>query len=390
MFRLKGSYMDRKIFKHSDDFESHIDQIARLKTINWGLDFDVFRSYVKWNYIDQPHSKQPIIYFVHAGNEIVAMRGVYESRWRVKGWSECLSALCSADLLILRKYRNKGIYKELASFVMDDLDKIGARYFLGFNATPLNTIISLSAGWKSVGKIRTIKKQFQTKQSRVMGLVKKIADPYAGKLLGNAGMSMIRKWSGRSNSRRIDMIHNKPGAELLPSIFLDVKPRPEEMSALVNGTLPENRITPVRDEAYFRWRYNNPLSKYLFLYSYDGGLKGYLVLQSHVYSMESGGSHNILELEAADSSIKIELLNTLLTLMNSGSISTWGNMLDQDSYDFLVSRGFEEDSAKGVKEPPRTVLIRPLNEHYNKIEFRGLNLLDANNWDFQMTYMHDH
>ena len=56
--------MDHEILKYSDDFENHIDQIARLKTINWGLDFDVFRSYVKWNYIDRPHSKPPIIYFV--------------------------------------------------------------------------------------------------------------------------------------------------------------------------------------------------------------------------------------------------------------------------------------------------------------------------------------
>lgn len=114
------------------------------------------------------------------------------------------------------------------------------------------------------------------------------------------------------------------------------------------------------------------------------------MLQSLLYSTESGGSHNIFELEAADPSIKIELLNTLISLMNSGSISTWANMLDRDSHDFLVSRGFKEDnSAKGI-EPPRTMLIRPLGKDNDKFEFQGLNLLDANNWDFKMIYMHDH
>jgi hypothetical protein len=142
---------------------------------------------------------------------------------------------------------------------------------------------------------------------------------------------------------------------------------------------------------FFRWRYNNPLSKYLFLYWYDDGLKGYLVLQSHLYSMESGGTHNIFELEAADSSIKIELIDTLISLMNSGSISTWANMLDRDSYDFLVSRGFKEDnSKKSVRYTPRTILIRPLGKDNNKVEFQGLNLLDAKSWDYKMIYLHDH
>ncbi len=107
--------------------------------------------------------------------------------------------------------------------------------------------------------------------------------------------------------------------------------------------------------------------------------------------MESGGARNIFELEATDSSIKIELLNALLSLIESGSISTWANMLDRDSYDFLVSNGFKEDSsAKSVKNPHRTILVRLLGKDNNKLEFQGLNLLDANNWDFKMIYVHDH
>lgn len=383
--------MKHEILKYSDDFENHIDQIARLKTINWGLDFDVFRSYVKWNYIDRPHSKPPIIYFVRAGEEIVAMRGAYETTWQLKGVSARFNALCSADLLILEGYRNKGIYRELADFVMEDLERMGVQHLFSFNATPLNTMISLSMGWKSIGEIKTVTKQFQTGGSKAMELAKKLAGPYARKLLRKTGIGMILNRSKRDNSQRIDMIYHNPGTKLPPRILLDQKPKPAEMALLVNSTLPENKITLVRDEMYFRWRYNNPLSKYLFLYWYDDGLKGYLVLQSHLYSMESGGTHNIFELEAADSSIKIELIDTLISLMNSGSISTWANMLDRDSYDFLVSRGFKEDnSKKSVRYTPRSILIRPLGKDNNKVEFQGLNLLDAKSWDYKMIYLHDH
>ena len=273
---------------------------------------------------------------------------------------------------------------------MEDLERMGVQHFFSFNATPLNAMISLSMGWKSVGEIKIIKKQFQRKESRAMALAKKLAGPYARKLLRKTGISMILKRRKRDNSQRIDMIYHNPRTQLPPRILLDNKPKPAEMALLVNSTLPENKITQVRDEMFFRWRYNNPLSKYLFLYWYDDGLKGYLVLQSHLYSMESGGSHNIFELEATDSSIKIELLNTLISLMNSGSISTWANMLDRDSYDFLVSKGFKEDnSAKSVKKPPRTILIRLLGQDNNKIEFQGLNLLDSKSWDYKMIYLHD-
>jgi hypothetical protein len=106
--------------------------------------------------------------------------------------------------------------------------------------------------------------------------------------------------------------------------------------------------------------------------------------------MESGGAHNIFELEATDSSIKIELLNTLISLIDSGSISTWVNMLDRDCYDFLVSKGFKEDSsAKSIKNSPRTILIRLLGKDNNKLEFQGLNLLDSTSWDYKMIYLHD-
>ena len=236
------------------------------------------------------------------------MRGAYETTWQLKDASAHFSALCSADFLILEEYRNRGIYKELADFVMEDLDKMGVQYFFSFNATPLNAMISLSMGWKSVGEIKIIKKQFQTKGSKAMALAKKLAGPYARKLLRKTGINMILKRRKRDNSQRIDMIYHNTRTQLPPHISLDNKPKPAEMALLVNSTLPENKITLVRDEPYFHWRYNNPLSKYLFLYWYDDGLKGYLVLQSHLYSMESGGTHNIFELEATNSSIKIELL----------------------------------------------------------------------------------
>ncbi|MEW6144884.1 MAG: hypothetical protein AB1598_07700 [Thermodesulfobacteriota bacterium] len=383
--------MNFEISRYSCDSENHIDQIARLKTINWGLDFDVFRSYAKWNYLDRPHSKPPLIYFVRLGEETVAMRGAYETTWQVNNASPRFHAFCSADLLILQEYRNKGLYKEFASYVMEDLCKMGVRYFFSFTATPLNSIISLSIGWKAIGKINVMEKQFQTNRSKAISLAKNLAGPRAIQLLKKARLNLILKRRRKDDPQKNDVIDNRARTQLPSSITLENRPRPLEMARLVDSTRPKDKITLVRDESFFDWRYNNPLSKYRFLYWYDDGLKGYLVLQSHLYSLESLGTYNIFELEAINSSVKIDLLNAVISIINEGSITVWTNMLDQDSYEFLVSNGFKEkNSAKIINETTRTMLIRPIGKHDDKIEFQGLNLLDADNWDFKMILMHDH
>jgi len=381
--------MNLEITRHSDDFEDQIGRMARLKTANWGLDPDVFRSYVKWNYADRPESVRPIVYFASSGGETIAMRAIYETSWRVKGGAGRHQILCSGDLLILEAHRGRGIYRELTGFVMDDLANSGAGYLLSMNPTPRNAAISLSSGWKGLGEIAPMKKEFRTPGRKALELVRKIAEPHARKLLTESGVGFIRRMRKPKNSRRISSVGGKV-AGLPAYVTVDTSPRPAEMAALVEATLPENKLTPLRDERFFRWRYNNPLSDYLFLYYNDGGLKGYLVLQSHVYSMEYGGSRNILELEGSDSRVKTVLLKALLSLVNSGTISIWGSMLDEAGREYLLSEGFGDDSAKGTGGSPHTVMLRPFGEGNDEVRFRGLNLLDAKSWDFIMTSMNDH
>ncbi len=374
--------MDRVILKYSEDFEKHVDQIARLKTLNWDLDFDVFKSYVRWNYLERPHSRPPAIYFVCIGEEIVAMKGEYETTWQLKNASARFSALCPADLLILKEYRNKGIYRELDNYVMEDLSKTDIEYSLSFNATPLNTLISLSLGCKSLGQIEIMRKQILTRTHPLITLTKR--------LLKKFGVHKIIRRKARNNVQIIDSIHQSARTKPSSRILIENNPRPAEMARLLNRILPQDKITLVRDEKFFHWRYNNPLSKYLFLYWFDDDLKGYLVLQSHKYGDAAIGTYNIFELEATNSLIKIELLDFLLSITKSGSISVWKTMLDQETYNFAVSKGFVSDkTTPSAKEPPLTILIRQIDKD-NDMRFQGLNLLDGGNWDLKMVYMHDH
>jgi len=236
-----------------------------------------------------------------------------------------------------------------------------------------------------------MKKQFLTNRSKAISAAKRLAGPRVIKLLKKAGLNSILKNGQTDYSQTDENAYKHTKTQLTSSISVENKPRPLEMSRLVADTLPIDKITLVRDESFFHWRYNNPLSKYRFFYWCDHEMKGYLVLQNHIYGVESIGSYNLFELEATTPQIKIELLKAMISIMKDGAISVWKNMLDQDSYEYLVSKGFREESIReSINTPARHMLIRPIGKHNDKIEFQGLNLLDENNWDFKMIYMHDH
>jgi hypothetical protein len=150
----------------------------------------------------------------------------------------------------------------------------------------------------------------------------------------------------------------------------------------VNG-----KIVLIRDEEYFRWRYRNPLSDYFFLYWRDSELRGYLVAQTPLFMPGSMGNFNVLELEGQSPEIKKELMKGLLSLLDFRSATVWSGMLDDNVRRYLMASGFKEKSTvKSVAEFNETVLISTTGRDNDRIEFRGLDLLDVNNWDFKMTY----
>lgn len=369
--------MKPTISKYSEDFENHINEIAELKAQNWDLGTDKFKRYIRWNYIERPHSKPPILYIARSGDEIIGIRGFYESNWRI-GPVKLFSSLTPADFLIKHEYRNTGIYHQMLSHIDKDIEQSNYPYLFNFNATPVNLLGCLSTGWKSIGKINSINKRFD---SRYVGFAKSVLRK-AG--IYSTAKSLAHKfYKTKNNSEILEKMHDSSSSK---HISIKNSPIASEMSDLVNNSIQENKISLVRKEPYFNWRYSNPLSNYLFLYSYDESLNGYLVLQSQIdYSNQN---FHLIELEGVNTSVKIELLTHLIETIPSGSVSVWENMLDDDTYEYLISLGFQRESEnRGVKDTIQTILVKPLGDY--GFEYEGMNLLDPEVWDLKMIYLHD-
>ncbi len=376
--------MQYTITRYSENFENHIDQIAELKATNWDLDVDLFRAYIKWNYIDRPNSNPPILYLARSEEGVIAMRGFYESKWRLGNSSKSFHSLSPADFLIKQQYRNTGLYSKMLNYTAQDLEDSDYPYFFNFNATPTNLIGCLSTGWKSIGRIKSIHKQIPLKDP--------LPVKYAKSILRKAGIYNSIRALGlkifklKNNSDMLKIMHDRSAAGIHSRILVTDKPKPKEMARLINDLKPKNKIFLPKNESFFNWRYSNPLSKYLFLYCYDDSLKGYLIIQSH--KEPSIGNFNIIDLEAVDASVQIELLNHLMMIMHPGSISVWESMLDINNLEYMKAKGFTEQiSNKSVKDGFQTVLVKPLGG--NSFKYEDINLLNPESWDLKMLYMHD-
>ena len=369
--------MDYEIINYDEKYD---DEIYEFQKQLWTADFNLNKNYFRWKYIENPVSDSPKIYLVLSAGKLIAFRGMHDMHWQIGGTPNRFIALSSTDLHIHQDYRNKGIYTNLMNFVLRDLNEKGYRYIFNFSAGNVNYINSLAMGWKSIGRIKVLNKTYPRKELSTVTIAKKI--------LRKIGVSEIIKKIIHI-PKPMDRLSGESLTEPHPRIRVENKPKPKEMAALVKNLIPTNKITLNRDETYFRWRYNNPISKYIFLYLYDDNLKGYLVLGNQELFLGHDDTLNIFELEATTSSTKVELLNHLLKIMDYGKISVWERMLDQDSLDYLISQEFTDGNLrKSVKDHAQTILIKSLDKD-NRFEYQGLDLLDSHNWDLKMTYLHD-
>lgn len=367
--------MNYEIIRYDKKYD---EKIYDLQKLHWSADSELNKSYFRWKYFENPFSESPKIYLVLSESKLISFRGMYDTEWRVGGRSETFKALCAADFLIHPEHRNKGIYRGLMKFALRDLNDRGYRYLMNFSANPVNYIGSLAMGWKSIGKIEVLEKDSKKGKYFPVRIIRR--------LLRKTGIRKSSSGRAHPGLRTIDDILKNIKAPHSP-VLLDKDPRPEEMACLVSKIEPENKITLVREESYFRWRYRNPLSGFLFLYWYEKELKGYLVAQTRLHKESHIGKFSIVELEALNSSIKFELIKNLDSILDNAKLSIWSNMLDRNSLNLLRPYGFQQ-----VRHPKRvsghlsTVLVINTEEDENKAEFGGFDLADMKNWDLKMIY----
>jgi hypothetical protein len=166
------------------------------------------------------------------------------------------------------------------------------------------------------------------------------------------------------------------------------------MAGLVDRIGNDGRMRHVRDQQFFAWRFQNPLSLYRFMFWEDAELEGYLILQIQAVAGDSIWA-TIVDWEASHVEARADLLRAAMQWGNFDAVTVWSTSLPDEVKTLLGECGFrfleEVDSlAQGLYCP--SILVRPTRSEMLQLDWVYANrrLLDMSNWDVRAIYSDDY
>ncbi|MCB1120846.1 MAG: GNAT family N-acetyltransferase [Verrucomicrobiae bacterium] len=344
----------------------HRDGVLEIQKHLWSPHREINDAFMSWKYENNPYIRNPQIYLALSGEKVVGMRGAFGCRWFMGQPQSALSVACMGDFVIDPAHRNKGLFTKIMQFALADLLDQGYEYVFSLSANHLNQLSALAMGWRSLGildvRLRT-------------GLAFRIRRKIRHHL----------KLGEEDPSGLLDRKLNKPVFKDGRTLVLEKEPRLEQMAALVNEIPNDNRLRHDKSVDFFRWRFNNPLCQYRFLYT--GALDGYLVLQT--FKFRDQGLVNIVDWEAKDMDTVRCLLRTAVGLCKYLRLSFTLPRFESELLGLIDQLGFERKIfASGIGEYKPTILMRALSAGPIKGTWTlgGMDLVNPETWDMRHIY----
>ena len=373
-------------------------QIVELQKHLWSNDIDLNVAYLKWKYDQNPYLDRTFIYTVFSGTQMVGMLGACGSTWKIGEVPQSWPALFFADLVLHPDHRQKGLSGKLMSFALKDLSNTEYPYVFDFGAGEGGLGLSMMlGGWRRIGFIQTAhwKRTPAARFHRIGGLTRKLP-------LINTTVHRLKRYAKKltfSHSSKpghsFDTLDGNGPRRIYPHISIEKAPRPAAMAELIQSIGQKGRLHHVKDEQYFTWRFNNPLSQYRFLFWDDDGLQGYLALQAQLDPIQGGGRWvNIVDWEAKQSEVFKSLLQATVQLGNFEHLTTWSATLAKETQELFKSMGFYFlDQVGSLTHDLRlpSIFTKSLGQGGLEDEWRlgGCGLLGLENWDLRMIYSDD-
>ena len=374
--------MEYEIVKYCPEFKK---QVVQLQTYLWNSDVALNAAYLEWKYEHNPYMKAPFIHLAVSEGQVIGMRGLYGAKWQIGCPSQTFVGPCAGDLVIAPAHRNRGLVTKIMQAAADDLADSGYAYVFNLSAGLATQLGSLTTGWRSAGPVETVWFRSLRTRGREYTSHLRFVRRFANRLLvpSSAKKQPFYFLDGKSTQRR---------CEAGSYVSVEPAPRPKAMAELVERIGSDGRLRQVRDQEYFAWRFQSPLSRYRFLFWGDATLEGYLVLQTYVH----GKGISIVDWEATNIKVRADLLQTAMQWGKFDELTIWTATLPAEVKTLLRNAGFrilgKTESigrAYSVSAPRPTVLLRAVRRDMLKETdwiMAQRRLLDLDNWDLRMIY----
>jgi GNAT superfamily N-acetyltransferase len=344
---------DYEIVPYRPEFKR---QVVELQAHLWGPDLAVNAAHLEWKYERNPYVETPLIYLALHRGQVVGMRGLYGAQWQIGQPCQKWFGLCAGDLVIAPEHRNHGLFTQIMRAAFNDAAGRGHAFIFNLSAGRVTYLGSLAMGWRGIGRLQTMRRR------------------------GDAG-------SAEESFQRLDRYGARRWRVAGTHLSVGQAPRPEAMADLVERLGSNGRIRHVRDQQYFAWRFQNPLSVYRFLFWEEGRLEGYLVMRRSVYADRP--RVDIADWEATNDHIRADLLKAAIQWGHFQDLTIWSATLLDEAQTVLRHHGFTPVHAAGpIARDLPTVLVRPADDGRLEADWvlADRRLLDVENWDLRMIY----
>jgi GNAT superfamily N-acetyltransferase len=362
-------------------------QVVELQTHLWSPSEALNTSYFEWKYERNPYLDGPLIYLAIHNGRVVGMRGFFGVQWEAGVPAERFTSLYADDMVILPEHRNQGLMPKIMSAAFDDLARLRYDYIVSLSAGPITFLSSLSMGWRSAGTMEWM--CWRPWRSAFRSGLSDLIRPFPSVYRTIQNLRSKRFPNSRWSMMDIELEHARQTLKADPWISFHDVPRCAAMAELVERIGHSGRIRHVRDVEYFHWRFQNPLSRYRFLFYEKDRLEGYLVLQEYTSEFADRGRVNIVDWEANGVAAKAELLRAAIALTRTGPLIVWSATQPPETTELLRKNGFKHWRQMEVRMGSGpAVLVRPACKERLEGEWllAGLRMADLASWDLRMLY----
>jgi hypothetical protein len=321
--------------------------------------------------------------------------------------TEIMPSLSLADLVIDPTHRNRRIFPKLLEFALQDLSQSSYAVAFDLTASPDVALVMMMNGWRSLYLQTAHRQQYppimgdQLQKSWLRQSYDKLRTyaktmPLATNIYQHLRQMKQKIFTQQNGNEAHHFFHTfdcnqaRRHPQEQPHIRVQITPQPAIMADLVRRLPQDGRIRHARDEQYFAWRFQNPLSEYRFLFWEEAQLEGYLVLQTKA-DARANAWVNMVDWEATDEHVALELLNAALAWGELKELEIWSATLAESMKIRLAALDFcfRDRTGSAVRDiHGEHLMLYPLQSergqaYSNEI---GRRLEDLANWNIRMIY----
>ncbi len=305
----------------------------------------------RWKYLENPHADGPLgIVALHNGR-VVGFRGYFADRFVLEGRNENIGILHPGDTCVDPSHRNKGLSVAMGKLAMQyDMRKY--RLFMNMTCSKNSLPGYLQLGFQSL-----------VKRVRLLQHGRNPLRWLAHVWLGNPRLQVARPLT----ASRIEFGR-------FADILVTDSPLPAAMASIIEAQ--GHSTTALRlhqDQAFFEWRYRNPVQKYVFYFLLDGDVfRGYVALGVSANNLGA----EILDYGARDDQALREILSYIDRRRHFLALSIFGYGADDRLRKVLADLRFsavhslqtflQKGSIENLAFP---ILIRPIAKSFTEQAF---------------------